>query len=206
MIGVGVDPTAPLTVVFDDGVPRCAWVAKAVAGIVEYHDLTWGTPTHDESALLGALAEAILEGGLSWATVFRKRTTLHAAFHHFDPEAVAAITDADINLLLTNPGIIRNRRKIEAIVHDAQVMCTGPSLAELAWSYLPADRRPVASWAEGLRGSQEARALSTRLNELGYRGVGPTVAHSFLGAIGAINGHVEGCFRASSPGGATPPL
>jgi DNA-3-methyladenine glycosylase I len=86
-----------------------------------------GTPTHDESALFGALAETILEGGLSWATVFRKRTTLHAAFHHFDPQAVAAITDADIDLLLTNPGIIRNRRKIEAIVHDAQVMRTGPS-------------------------------------------------------------------------------
>jgi DNA-3-methyladenine glycosylase I len=196
MVGMGVDPGTPLTVVLDDGAPRCAWVAKPISGIVAYHDLTWGTPTRDESALLGALAEAILEGGLSWATVFRKRATLRRAFHHFDPEAVATMTDADVDMLLTDPSIIRNRRKIEAIVHDAQMMRTGPSLAELAWAYRPADQQPLRSWAEGLRWSQEAEAFGACLSGLGYRGVGPTVSHSFLTAIGVMNGHVEGCFRA----------
>jgi DNA-3-methyladenine glycosylase I len=196
MVGLGVDPATPLTVVLADGVARCAWVSTPVAGLVEYHDLTWGTPTRDPSAVFGALAEAIFEGGLSWATVFRKRAALQTAFHNFDPDAVAAMSTADIDQLRTNPDVIRNGRKIDAIVHDARLARGNPTLVEVAWVCRPSEHRPFRSWSAGPSGSGAAQKLSRRLTASGYRGVGPTTAHALLTTIGVVNHHVDGCFRA----------
>lgn len=195
MGGVGVPPTLPTTIKGTDGVVRCGWVTEVGADLTGYHDREWGTPVHDEAALFEALASTYFENGLSWAIVFKKREGLRRAFAGFDPIAVAKMTDRDVDLLMTDRAIIRNRAKIEATVHNARLL-TSMSLNDIAWHYQTRLRHPLRQWSDGRAESPESHQLAAALRDRGFRFVGPVVAHSFMQTVGIDNGHFDGCFRA----------
>jgi DNA-3-methyladenine glycosylase I len=197
MAGVGVPPQLATVVTAADGVTRCRWATETSRDLTAYHDDEWGRPTHDENALFEALALTYFENGLSWASVFDKRENLRKAFHGFNPTAVAAMTAADVERLMADTSIIRNRRKIEATLHNARLL-SKVSLAQLAWQYQPRKHYRLRSWADGRMTSPESRDLSQALREKGFRLVGPVVAHSFMQTAGIENGHFEGCFRAEA--------
>jgi DNA-3-methyladenine glycosylase I len=195
MAGVGMSPQLPTVVRADDGVTRCRWATETGRDLIAYHDLEWGKPTHDEAALFEALVLTYFENGLSWAIVFDKRDNLRNAFHGFSPSAVAAMNSADVERLMADTSIIRNRRKIEATLHNAAVL-SKCSLSQLAWQHQPRRHHRLRSWADGRMASPESRRLSMTLREAGFRLVGPVVAHSFMQTVGIENGHFDGCFLA----------
>lgn len=195
MAGVGVPIELTTVVTATDGVTRCRWATETGRDLTPYHDHEWGTPTHDEAALFEALALTYFENGLSWATVFDKRDNFRRAFHGFDPTAVAAMTPADVERLMADTSIIRNRRKIEATLHNAGLL-SKYSLSQLAWQHQPRKHHRLRTWADGRMTSPESRELSLALREKGFRLAGPVVAHSFMQTVGIENGHFEGCFRA----------
>ena len=135
------------------------------------------------------------ENGLSWAVVFNKREALDRAFADFDPAVVATMTDRDVDRMMRDDTIIRNRAKIEATVHNARLL-TSLSLADIAWRYRPRPRHPLRQWSDGRAQSPESRQLANQLQREGFRFVGPVVAHSFMQSTGIENGHFDGCFRA----------
>jgi DNA-3-methyladenine glycosylase I len=195
MAGIGLPATRPTTLTGDDGVVRCGWLTENDVDLTRYHDLEWGIPVHGEAALFEALVSTYFENGLSWRVVFDKREAFRRAFADFDPVVVAAMTDRDVDLLMSDRTIIRNRAKIEATVHNARLL-TSMSLNDIAWHYRPRSRRPLRRWSDGRKDSQESRQLATALQQRGFRFVGPVVAHSFMQTVGIENGHFDGCFRA----------
>ena len=142
-----------------------------------------------------ALVLTYFENGLSWALVFNKREALGRAFADFHPASVATMTDRDVDLLMKDDTIIRNRAKIEATVHNARLL-TSMSLNDIAWHYRPRHRHPLRQWSDGRAQSLESQQLATELRRRGFRFVGPVVAHSFMQTVGIENGHFDGCFRA----------
>jgi DNA-3-methyladenine glycosylase I len=199
MAGVGFLPTHPTTLTGADGIVRCGWVTETRPDLTAYHDREWGTPVHGEAALFEALVSTYFENGLSGSVVFNKREALRRAFADFDPAAVATMTDRDVELLMSDRTIIRNRAKIEATVHNARLL-TSMSLDDVAWQYRPRRRHPLSQWSDGRSDSPESRQLATALRQHGFRFVGPVVAHSFMQTVGIENGHFDGCFRATSDG------
>jgi DNA-3-methyladenine glycosylase I len=196
MAGVDVAPHLPTVVTGADGVTRCRWATGTGRDLTAYHDDEWGTPTHDEAALFEALVLTYFENGLSWAIVFDKRDNLRAAFHGFNPAAVAAMTRDDVERLMADTSIVRNRQKIEATLHNARVL-SECSLAQLVWQHQPPEHHRLRSWDDGRMTSPESRRLAASLREAGFRLVGPVVAHSFMQTVGIENGHFEGCLRAA---------
>jgi DNA-3-methyladenine glycosylase I len=195
MSGVGMSATHPTTLAGTDGFVRCGWVTEVDTDLTEYHDREWGTPVHAEADLFQALVLTYFENGLSWAVVFNKREALRRAFADFEPAAVATMTDRDVDVLMKDHTIIRNRAKIEATVHNARLL-TAMSLNEIAWQYRPGQRYPLRHWSDGRAQSPESEQLATELRRRGFRFVGPVVAHSFMQTAGIENGHFDGCFRA----------
>ncbi len=197
MAGIDMPPELPTVITAGDGVTRCRWATETGRDLTVYHDVEWGTPTRDEAALFEALALTYFENGLSWVTVFDKRDNFRRAFRGFEPQAVAAMTPDDVERLMLDHTIVRNRRKIEATVHNARAMATF-SLAHLVWDYEARRHHRLRRWADGRMDSPESKAMSTALRSKGFRLVGPVVAHSFMQTVGIENGHFEGCFRAQS--------
>ncbi|MGO9036137.1 DNA-3-methyladenine glycosylase I [Mycobacterium sp.] len=197
MAGVDMPPQLATVVTAADGVTRCRWATETGRDLTAYHDHEWGRPTRDEAMLFEALVLTYFENGLSWATVFDKRDNLHTAFHGFEPAAVAAMAAADVERLMGDTSIIRNRQKIEATLHNARLL-SKYSLSQLAWQHQPREHHRLRSWADGRMASPESRRLSLTLRNKGFRLVGPVVAHSFMQTVGIENGHFEGCFRAES--------
>ena len=197
MAGVGVPAHLPTVITAADGLTRCRWATETGRDLIAYHDLEWGRPTHDETLLFEALVLTYFENGLSWATVFDKRDNLRTAFHGFEPAAVAAMTAADVERLMGDTSIIRNRQKIEATLHNARLL-SKYSLSQLAWQHQPREHHRLRSWTDGRMVSPESCRLSLTLRENGFRLVGPVVAHSFMQTVGIENGHFEGCFRAET--------
>jgi DNA-3-methyladenine glycosylase I len=195
MSGGGVPASRPTTLIGADGLPRCGWVTDAATQLADYHDTEWGTPLHGEADLFRALALTYFENGLSWAVVFGKREALSRAFADFDPVAVAAMTDRDVDRWMQDTTIIRNRAKIEATLHNARLL-TSLSLDDIAWRHQPRQRHPLRQWSDGRAQSPESQQLANELRHNGFRFVGPRVAHSFMQAAGIDNGHFDGCFRA----------
>ena len=182
-----------------DGRARCAWIGagddKAVA---RYHDEVWGARTYDESALFEALTLGVFEVGLSWAIVFRKREAFRKAFRGFDVAKVAAMTGRDVDRLVEDSSIIRNRAKIQATVDNARAMRTAsPNLAELAKSYAVTRKRSPRSFADLPSSTPQAETFAKQLKSQGYRFVGPTSVYAFMQNVGVVNDHVHGCFRAT---------
>jgi DNA-3-methyladenine glycosylase I len=149
-----------------------------------------------EAALFQALVLTYFENGLSWAVVYNKREALSRAFADFDPAAVATMTDRDVDLLMKDHTIVRNRAKIEATVHNARLL-TSMSLNAIAWHYQPRRRHPLRQWSDGRAQSPESQQLATELRRRGFRFIGSVVAHSFMQTVGIENGHFDGCFRAA---------
>jgi DNA-3-methyladenine glycosylase I len=181
-----------------DGKPRCAWAGAGDTPSVRYHDEVWGTRTHDESALFEALTLGVFEAGLSWSIVFGKRDGFRRAFREFDTAQVAAMTERDVDRLLQDSAIIRNRAKIQATVQNARaIRAASPSLEALARSYETNRKRAPRSIAELPTSTPQAEAFAKQLKSQGYRFVGPTSVYAFMQNVGVVNDHIHGCFRAT---------
>jgi DNA-3-methyladenine glycosylase I len=181
-----------------DSKPRCAWAGAGDTALGRYHDEVWGTRTHDESAMFEALTLGVFEVGLSWSIVFGKRDAFRTAFRAFDVAKVAAMTGQDVDRLVEDTSIIRNRGKIQATVDNARAMLSAsPSLLVLARSYQITRERAPRSIAGLPRSTPQAEAFAKQLKSQGYRFVGPTSVYAFMQNVGMINDHVHGCFRAT---------
>jgi DNA-3-methyladenine glycosylase I len=180
-----------------DGKPRCAWAGPGDTALGRYHDEVWGNRTHHEPALFEALTLGVFQVGLSWSVVFGKRDAFRKAFRGFDVAKVAAMTARDVDRLVQDASIIRNRAKIQATVDNARVMTSAsPSLAALAQSYEITRRRAPRSLADLPSSTPQAEAFAKQLKSQGYRFVGPTSVYAFMQNVGVINDHLHGCFRA----------
>jgi len=180
-----------------DDKPRCAWAGAGDTDLGRYHDEVWGTRTHDESAMFEALTLGVFQVGLSWAIVFAKRNAFRKAFRSFDVAKVAAMTARDVDRLVQDASIIRNRAKIQATVDNARAMTSAsPSLAALAKSYETSRKRSPRSIADLPSSTPQAEAFAKQLKSQGYRFVGPTSVYAFMQNVGVVNDHIHGCFRA----------
>jgi DNA-3-methyladenine glycosylase I len=181
-----------------DGKSRCAWVGTGNTAAIRYHDEVWGTHTYDESAMFEALTLGVFEVGLSWSIVFGKRDAFRRAFNDFNVGQVAAMTEQDVDRLMQDASIIRNRRKIQATIDNARaMMASSPKLAELARTYETTSDRAPRSIAELPTSTPQAEEFAKRLKSQGYRFVGPTSVYAFMQNVGVINDHIHGCFRAN---------
>ena len=181
-----------------DGRPRCGWVGAADSASVRYHDEVWGTRTYDESAMFEALTLGVFEVGLSWSVVFGKRDAFREAFRGFDVAKVAGMTGRDVDRLVLDASIIRNRAKIQATVDNARAMMSAsPSLVTQAKSYEVTRKRAPRSLADLPKSTPQAEAFAKQLKAQGYRFVGPTSVYAFMQNVGVVNDHLHGCFRAS---------
>jgi DNA-3-methyladenine glycosylase I len=201
MIGVAHHELAGRTdgdvIIGYDGRPRCVWGGAGDTALGRYHDEVWGKRTYDESALFEALTLGVFQAGLSWSIVFSKRDGFRSAFHGFDVPRVAAMTERDIDRLVQDASIIRNRAKIQATVDNARAMLSAsPTLMALAKSHEVARTRAPRSLADLPRSTPESEAFATQLKGQGYRFVGPTSVYAFMQNVGVVNDHIHGCFRA----------
>jgi DNA-3-methyladenine glycosylase I len=179
---------------------RCEW-AGTDPRMIAYHDVEWGTPSRDDAHLFEMLTLEGAQAGLSWSTILNKREGYRRAFRGFDPAAVARTRPASIDRLMADPGIVRNRLKIESTLHNAkrvvEVQRTDGSFAAFVWSFV-GDRPIVNAWRSLERipsETAESRAMSKELKRRGFRFVGPTVCYAFMEAVGIVNDHVAHCFR-----------
>ena len=185
-------------VIGHDGKPRCAWAGDGDAAFGRYHDEVWGTRTYDESAMFEALTLGVFEAGLSWSIVFGKRDAFREAFRGFDVATVAAMTEQDVDRLVQDASIIRNRGKIQATLNNARAMlAASPSLMALAKSYQITRERAPQSIADLPASTPQAEAFAKQLKAQGYHFVGPTSVYAFMQNVGVVNDHVRGCFRAT---------
>jgi DNA-3-methyladenine glycosylase I len=179
---------------------RCAW-AKGDPLLIAYHDKEWGVPVHQDRQLFEFLVLESAQAGLSWLTVLRKRENYRAAFDGFQPAVVAGYREKDIQRLLKNEGIIRNRSKIEAAITNANrvldIQHEFGSFDAYIWQFV--GRRPVEhrfrSLAEIPATTAESDAMSMDLKQCGFKFVGPTICYAFMQAVGMVNDHTIGCFR-----------
>lgn len=177
-----------------DGRPRCRWCAAAPE-FLEYHDHEWGFPVDDDRRLFEKLCLEGFQSGLSWRTILAKRERFRTVFHDFDFERVARFTEADVERLLLDPGIVRHRGKIEATINNARRACElverEGSLAAYVWRYEPTEADPAAPQSQST--SAASVAMSRDLKKRGWSFVGPTTVFAFMQAMGLINDHAEGC-------------
>jgi DNA-3-methyladenine glycosylase I len=175
---------------------RCAWAGSAPE-YVAYHDDEWGRPLHGVAPLFERLSLEAFQSGLSWLVILRKRAAFRAAFAGFDPAAVAAFGPDDVDRLLADAGIVRNRAKIDATVHNAgRVLALDRPLDELLWSFAPARHVRPATLADVPATSPESAAMAQELKRRGFRFVGPTTCYALMQAAGLVDDHVAGCWRA----------
>ncbi|GGK30272.1 DNA-3-methyladenine glycosylase I [Pilimelia terevasa] len=180
-------------VVGADGRPRCPWGSRPAA-YVAYHDEEWGRPLRGDDALFERLALEAFQAGLSWLTILLRRPAFRTAFAGFDLAAVARFGTEDVDRLLADPGIIRNRAKIEATVANARVALAQPEgLSALLWSYAPPARPRPAALADVPAVTPESTALAKELKRRGFRFVGPTTAYALMQATGMVDDHLAAC-------------
>jgi DNA-3-methyladenine glycosylase I len=188
-----------------DGRARCGWGASS-AEYMAYHDKEWGRPVRTDDGLYEKLTLEAFQSGLSWLTILRKREAFRAAFAGFHIEAVARFSAADETRLMADPGIVRNRAKIEAAIANARAAAEIPGgLAKLLWSFAPTPRehRPAA-FADLTPTTPESTAMAKELKKRGFRFVGPTTAHALMQATGMVDDHLAGCFVALPRSGRRP--
>ena len=177
-----------------DGVLRCPW-AVGTPDYLAYHDQEWGVPVTEDRGIFERLSLEAFQSGLSWLTILRKRENFRSAFAGFDPAAVAAFGAADLDRLLSDTGIVRNRAKISAVIGNARVALAVPGgLAALMWRYSTAAPPPVTTadvpaWTDG------SAACARELRRLGFTFTGPVTVYAALQACGIVNDHLAGCFR-----------
>lgn len=189
-----------MTAVCDDGLVRCGWAETQGTGSAlyrDYHDYEWGRPVHDGVALFERISLEAFQSGLSWLVILRKRENFRRAFSGFDIETVARYADADVARLLADPGIVRNRGKIEATIFNARAAADigSKNLAELLWSFAP-PRRPKrpADPSEIPSATTESKAMARELRRRGFRFTGPTTAYALMQATGMVDDHLQACW------------
>ena len=177
-----------------DGRPRCSWGASTPE-YERYHDEEWGRPVRDSGALYEKLCLEAFQSGLSWLTILRKREHFRDAFAGFEIAAVARFDSDDVERLMHDPGIVRNRAKIEATIANARAAAAVDDLSALIWSHAPepAARPAPRSLADVPSRTPESTALAKELKRHGFRFVGPTTAYALMQACGLVNDHLEGC-------------
>ena len=180
----------------DDGAVRCWWCGDD-PGYVDYHDNEWGRPVHDDVRLYEKLCLEGFQAGLSWLTILRKRPAFRAAFAGFDPKVVARFDGTDVQRLLSNEGIVRNRSKIEATIGNAkaylELVAAEGSLDAFVWAYAEEDAPAPTSIADVRSTAPSSIRLSKELKLRGWRFVGPTTVYAFMQSMGLVNDHVVGC-------------
>lgn len=182
-------------VIGDDGLSRCAW-GSSTPDYSTYHDTEWGRPVRDDDGLYERLTLEAFQSGLSWITILRKRPAFRAAFVGFEIAKVAEFGEADVERLMADAGIVRNRAKVEAAIANARAAAEVPEgLAALLWSFAPEPRaaRP-ASFAEVPAITEESKAMAKTLKRRGFRFVGPTTAYALMQATGMVDDHLASCF------------
>jgi DNA-3-methyladenine glycosylase I len=186
-----------------DGRRRCWWCLGA-PDLLAYHDSEWGRPLHREVELFERLTLEAFQSGLSWTTILRKRENFRQAFDGFEVDRVADYGDQDVERLLSDAGIVRNRRKIEAAITNAraarELHRQGETLDELIWSFAPNPDRPAPRKADDLASTtEESKAMAKELKRRGFVFVGPTTAYATMQAVGVVNDHLAECeFRERS--------
>ncbi|MFI0514442.1 DNA-3-methyladenine glycosylase I [Streptomyces sp. WSLK1-5] len=177
-----------------DGGLRCPW-ALSTPDYVTYHDEEWGRPVRGDDALFERLSLEAFQSGLSWITILRRREGFRAAFAGFEIAKVASFDEADRDRLLLDPGIIRNRAKIDATMANARVLAAWApgELDELIWSHAPASHAVPRTLADVPAVTPESTALSKALKKRGLRFVGPTTAYALMQACGLVDDHLETC-------------
>ena len=182
---------------------RCPWLDESKADYVAYHDEEWGVPVHDDRTLFEFLMLESAQAGLSWYTVLRKRANYRRAFAQFDPVKVARFSEANIEKLLQDPGIIRNRLKVQAAVNNAQcflqIQNEFGSFDAYSWRFV--DGEPIVNKlrtpADYLATSSQSDAFSKDLKARGFKFVGSTIVYAYMQATGMVNDHLLTCFRRS---------
>ena len=181
-------------------ITRCAWAGTDPL-YVAYHDQEWGVPVHEDRVLFEFLILEGAQAGLSWMTILKKRENFRAAFDQFDPQAVARYDERKVAELLANPGIIRNRLKIEAAIQNARALLNVneefSSFDAYIWRFV-GGRPKVNAWKtmqEIPAQTEEARTLSKDLLQRGFKFVGPTICYAHMQATGMVNDHTVDCFR-----------
>ena len=185
----------------DDGLVRCGWAVVRPGpdfGLYrDYHDQEWGRTVRDGVALFERMSLEAFQSGLSWLIILRKRENFRRAFSGFDIETIARNTDADVQRLMTDEGIVRNRAKIDATIANARAAAdlgTSEDLSKLLWSFAPPPRPRPADRSEIPSATAESKAMATELKRRGFRFVGPTTAYALMQATGMVDDHVRGCW------------
>jgi DNA-3-methyladenine glycosylase I len=186
-------------VIGEDGIARCPWCTGS-ADYAAYHDQEWGRPVRGDTAIFERICLEAFQSGLSWLTILRKRSAFRTAFAQFDPRVVAQFNSSDVDRLMDDAGIVRNRRKVEATIGNARAVVSllddegDGALDALFWSFAPSPlpRRPrsIADVASATDGSRD---LSDRLKAIGLAWVGPTTMYAAMQACGVVNDHLSGC-------------
>ncbi|MCW2736643.1 DNA-3-methyladenine glycosylase I [Nocardioides sp.] len=184
-------------VVGDDGVARCPWGAGDPVNL-RYHDSEWGRRVSGEAAHLERLTLEAFQSGLSWLTILNKREHFRAAFAGFDADTVAAYDDRDVERLMADAGIVRNRRKVDAAIANARATVAlreHGGLEAFIWSFRPEPGPAPLTTADVPTTSPESLALSRALKKAGFAHVGPTTMYALMEAIGLVDDHLAGCHR-----------
>lgn len=185
-----------------DGLARTPWAATDPL-LQVYYDTEWGMPVRDEHGLFERLSLEAFQSGLSWLIILRKRPAFRAAFADFDPERVAAFTQTDVERLMSDAGIVRNRRKIQATINNAAAVLRlreGVGLVELIWSFQPRHTPTPGNMAEVPTTSPEAADMAKALKREGFSFLGPTTCFALMEAIGMVDTHVMGSHRRGTSG------
>jgi DNA-3-methyladenine glycosylase I len=182
---------------------RCPWVDLSKADYVEYHDKEWGVPVYDDRLIFEFLTLESAQAGLSWYTVLKKRENYRKAFENFEPEKIARFDQARIEKLLLDPGIIRNRLKVDATVNNArqflEVQAEYGSFSKYIWGFVGGTPKinKIRKLSDYPAKSQESDALSKDLKNRGFKFLGSTICYAHMQATGMVNDHSLDCFRRS---------
>ncbi|HEU4624928.1 MAG TPA: DNA-3-methyladenine glycosylase I [Steroidobacteraceae bacterium] len=184
----------------EDGRLRCAWCGTDPL-YVKYHDTEWGVSSHDDAHLFEMLCLEGAQAGLSWITILRKRESYRRAFDNFDAQKMARYTPAKMQKLLADPGIVRNRQKIEAFVLNARAyLATREEFGTFdryIWQFAPTGKRRRPRYlSDFVASSPESDAMSKDLKKRGFKFVGTTICYAFMQAVGIVDDHQQGCWRA----------
>lgn len=189
-------------IIGQDGLARPLWAASDPL-MQAYYDHEWGMPVRDEQGMYERISLEAFQAGLSWATILRKRDAFRKAFLDFHPESVAAFTDADVERLMLDAGIVRNRLKIQAAITNAKAtigLRAEGGLVDFVWSFKPETTPAPRSYAEIPTTSPESVALSKALRKKGFAFVGPTTMYALMEAVGIIDTHLVDSHRRGTSG------
>jgi DNA-3-methyladenine glycosylase I len=183
---------------FDDGLARCSWLSNDPV-YIEYHDQEWGVEVRGDREIFERITLEGFQAGLSWISILKRREGFRAAFHNFELEAVAALTQNDVECLMSDIGIIRNRAKIFSTIQNANVILemhsNGESISDLVWSFQPKAVEREEGDFSWLAITPESTALSKELRLRGFGFVGPTTMYAMMQAIGMVKDHAPGCHK-----------